>query len=211
VPSDGLNRAQIVRTAIELLDADGVDGLSMRRLGQRLGSGATSVYWHVGNKDNLVGLAADEVFGELDLPDPAVAGWRDALAASSRALRSAIVRHPWLVPVLGSRPDVHGPHVARYQHHSLLACELAGFVGADLDHAGGTVFAFVLGAVWGEAPSPAAPDGTFERARAFAEPFPALLARYDALAGADPAAVREESFEFGLAVVLDGLAARLVR
>lgn len=208
---DGLSREQIVRAAIELLDADGVDGLSMRRLGARLGSGATSVYWHVGNKDNLVGLAADAVFGEVELPDPESAGWREALAASSRGLRATIVRHPWLVPVLGSHPEIHGPHGARYQNHMLTACELAGFTGSDPDWAGSTVFSFVIGAVWGEASAPgsSASDTAVGDARESARDFPRLVARIEALAGSDPALVREQSFEFGLRAVLDGLAARL--
>lgn len=189
----------------------------MRRLGSYLGSGATSVYWHVGNKDNLVALAAAAVFGEVDLPDPAEAGWREAIVASSHGLRDMIVRHPWLVPVLGSYPNIHGAHIARYQNHAITACELAGFTGYDLDWAGGTVFAFVIGAVWGEtsstAPGPAnrseVPDAVVERAREHAEGYPKLLERYDALATADPTQVREQSFSFGLRAILDGLAAQL--
>ena len=60
-----LSREQIVRAAIELLDAEGAAGLSMRRLGTKLGSGATSLYWHVANKDELLELAVDEVLGEI--------------------------------------------------------------------------------------------------------------------------------------------------
>ncbi|WP_060714087.1 TetR family transcriptional regulator [Pseudonocardia sp. HH130629-09] len=116
---DRLSREQIVCAAIELLDADGVDGLSMRQLGSRLGSGATSVYWHVGNKDNLVALAADAVFGEVDLPDPAEIGWRDAIVASSHGLRNVILRHRWLIPVLGAHPTINGKHIASYQNHAL--------------------------------------------------------------------------------------------
>src|SRR5947209_15413288 len=59
MPRDTLTREQIVSAAIDLLDAEGLEGLNMRALGQRLGSAATSVYWHVGSKDNLIALAAD--------------------------------------------------------------------------------------------------------------------------------------------------------
>jgi AcrR family transcriptional regulator len=61
MPRDTLTREQIVGAAIDLLDADGLEGLNMRALGQRLGSAATAVYWHVGSKDNLIALAADQV------------------------------------------------------------------------------------------------------------------------------------------------------
>jgi len=55
----GLSREQIVREAVALLDAEGADALSMRRLAARLGSGATSLYWYVANKDELLELAAE--------------------------------------------------------------------------------------------------------------------------------------------------------
>ncbi|ALE76838.1 hypothetical protein FRP1_29035 (plasmid) [Pseudonocardia sp. EC080625-04] len=212
---DRLSREQIVCAAIALLDADGVDGLSMRQLGSRLGSGATSVYWHVGNKDNLVALAADAVFGEVDLPDPAEIGWRDAIVASSHGLRNVILRHRWLIPVLGAHPTINGKHIASYQNHALTACELAGFSGHDLDWAGGTVLAFVVGAVWGETSSTAPALGenaggdAVAQAREHAREHPKLLERYDALMKADPEEVREQSFTFGLRTILDGLAAQL--
>ena len=60
MPRDTLTREQIVTAAIDLLDAEGLDGLNMRALGQRLGSAPTAVYWHVGSKDNLMALAADQ-------------------------------------------------------------------------------------------------------------------------------------------------------
>ena len=69
MPRDTLTRDQIVTAAIDLLDAEGLEGLNMRALGQRLGSAATAVYWHVGSKDNLIALAGDQVWSEIALPD----------------------------------------------------------------------------------------------------------------------------------------------
>ena len=81
MPRDTLTRDQIVTAAIGLLDAEGLEGLNMRALGTRLGSAATAVYWHVGSKENLIALAADQVWNEITLSDPAAAGWRPAAAA----------------------------------------------------------------------------------------------------------------------------------
>ncbi|MGW9038034.1 TetR family transcriptional regulator, partial [Streptomyces sp. NPDC055721] len=78
MPRPTLTREQIVRTAVELLDADGLEGLNMRSLGQRLNSAATAVYWHVKNKDNLVVLAGDQVWDEIRLPDLDAVDWRTA-------------------------------------------------------------------------------------------------------------------------------------
>src|SRR6478672_5502572 len=75
-----LTRERIVAEAIRLLDEEGLEALSMRSLGQRLGAGATSLYRHVASKDELIELVADEVYGEMEVPtisDPAE--WRQAV------------------------------------------------------------------------------------------------------------------------------------
>ena len=69
---------RIVATAIEIVDREGLDALSMRRLGTELGAGATSLYWHVKNKDELLDLALDKLFAEIEAPDPELP-WRDQL------------------------------------------------------------------------------------------------------------------------------------
>ncbi|WP_433446336.1 TetR/AcrR family transcriptional regulator [Streptomyces sp. CA-142005] len=91
---DTLTRDQSVRTAIELL---GLEGLNMRALGARLNSPATAVYWHVENKDNLLLLATDHVWGELDLPDLDSADWRATATAMATDLYRMFLRRPWLV------------------------------------------------------------------------------------------------------------------
>src|SRR5436190_21067311 len=104
MPRDTLTREQIVSAAIDLLDAEGLEGLNMRALGQRLGSAATAVYWHVGSKDNLIALAADQAWSEIARPDPDTAGWRAAAAATAPDLYPALTRPPRLRPALRSPP-----------------------------------------------------------------------------------------------------------
>jgi AcrR family transcriptional regulator len=222
MPRDTLTREQIVRAAIELLDADGVEGLSMRRLGDRLGSVATAVYWHVKSKDDLLVLAADAVWGEVELPDLGDVGWRTAATRIAHDTYAMITRHPWLLPAMSTRL-VYGPRKARYDDHCLAVYEAAGFTGADADNAHKTVFAFVLATALGEAAerlwrARVRRDGgndeeqlrdTIARASEIAMRFPRLRARIQALEDADPAAAGDQSFEFGLQVVLDGLQRRL--
>ena len=94
MPRDTLTREQIVRTAIALLDAEGLEGFSMRGLGARLGSAATAVYWHVKSKDDLVRLAGDEVWNEIELPDLRAVDWRTAATTPTRlAPPSELNRH----------------------------------------------------------------------------------------------------------------------
>ena len=100
MPRDTLTREKIVKAAIDLLDSDGLEGLNIRALGSRLGSAATAIYWHVGSKDNLMALAADQAWNEITLPDPAAVGWRDAAMAMAAGLHAMLTRHPWLVQAL---------------------------------------------------------------------------------------------------------------
>ncbi|WP_349409851.1 TetR/AcrR family transcriptional regulator C-terminal domain-containing protein [Pseudalkalibacillus sp. SCS-8] len=63
-----LNKDQIVRSAINLLQKDGIHGLSMRKLADALGVKAASLYWHVKNKSDLLQLIAEKITSEVDLP-----------------------------------------------------------------------------------------------------------------------------------------------
>ena len=63
-----LTRERVIAGAVALADRDGLDGLSMRRLGEELGVEAMSIYNHVANKDDLINGMADAVFGEIELP-----------------------------------------------------------------------------------------------------------------------------------------------
>jgi len=219
-PRERLTREQIVTTAIDLLDAEGLEGLSMRALGQRLGSAATAVYWHVGSKDNLVALAGDRAWNEVALPDVAEIGWRAAATQMATDLFAMLSRHPWLVQAFGSFV-VFGPGKARHDDHNLAIFEAAGLTGAQADQATSAVFTFVLGNALGRAASAsfarklsrdgADPGVTMRRvmtdAREIAAQFPRLRARLDT-AGADYAATPDNSFEFGLCALLDGLQAQ---
>lgn len=102
MPRNTLTREQILTAAITLLDAEGLEGLSMRALGQRLGSAATAVYWHVGSKDNLIALAGDQLWHEIALPDPDGVGWRTAATIMASDLYTMLTRHPWLLQAFGS-------------------------------------------------------------------------------------------------------------
>jgi AcrR family transcriptional regulator len=222
MPRDTLTREQIVQAAIELLDADGVEGLSMRRLGSRLGSAATAVYWHVNSKHDLVVLAGDAVWGEIQLPDPAEVGWRTAAIRIAHDTYTMITRHPWLLPAMSTQL-VYGPRKARYDDHCLAVYEAAGFTGTDADDAHKTVFAFVLATALGVAAEllwrarvrrgggneEEQLRDTIAQASEIAMRFPRLRARIQAMQDADPAATADQSFEFGLQVILDGLQAQL--
>ncbi|TDD87388.1 TetR/AcrR family transcriptional regulator [Actinomadura rubrisoli] len=210
-----LTRDQIVDAALELLDAEGLNGLSMRRLGTRLNSGATSVYWHVANKDELLELALDRVMAEVTVPDPAD-GWRAAATGYARSLRTMIHRHPWTVTLFGSRPLL-GPNAVRVMDEVLAAFGEAGFTGFDLEYAWSLVVDYVIGAAGSEASWATNQSGT--TAAEWIETLGPYLAELDEhrprlsshvreIWAKDTDALLEGHFAFGLACVLDGLEAR---
>jgi AcrR family transcriptional regulator len=217
---DTLTREQIVKVAIDLLDAEGLEGLNMRALGRRLGSAATAVYWHVGSKENLIRLAGDQAWNEVVRPDPSADGWRTAATEMATGLYAMLTRHPWLMQAFGSFL-MFGPGKARHDDHNLAIYEAAGFTGGQADQASSTVFTFVLGNAMGAAAvasltrklSREGGDAdqlmadAMTQAREIAAQFPRLQARLGS-ASADYGAAPDDSFEFGLQAILDGLAAR---
>src|SRR5580700_2959567 len=82
-----ISREAIVKAAVDLLDREGLPALSMRRLGDELGAGAASLYWHVGSKDGLLDLVLDEIIGEGQVPDPDPARWQEQLKEVARTMR----------------------------------------------------------------------------------------------------------------------------
>ncbi len=79
-----LSRDAIVDAALALLDREGLDAVSMRRVAEELNTGAASLYAHVANKDELLELAYDRVLGEIELPEPDPARWREQILEIAR-------------------------------------------------------------------------------------------------------------------------------
>ena len=94
-----ITRELIVDTALRLLDQDGLDQLSMRRVADELDTGAASLYWHVGSKDGLLDLIFDRVIGEIEIPDPEPERWQEQLKEVARNMRATILRHRDIVRI----------------------------------------------------------------------------------------------------------------
>jgi AcrR family transcriptional regulator len=84
---------QVVAAAIEVLDEGGVAGLSMRKVAERLGTGAATLYAYVSGRDELLELVFDELIGSVLLPDPDPERWREQLMAMLRGLRALLRAH----------------------------------------------------------------------------------------------------------------------
>ena len=116
-PRKSLTRADVVAAATRLLDEGGIEALSMRRLATALGTGASTLYWHVRDKDQLLALILDDTIAGVSPPVDGT--WRDRLMALLEAARQALVARPALVPViLGARWDI-GHHALRVTDSAL--------------------------------------------------------------------------------------------
>jgi AcrR family transcriptional regulator len=94
-----LTKDGIVTEAIALVDAGGLDGLSMRRLAQHLSVDPMSIYYHVRDKDTLLAEMADAVVARIN-PAGSQESWTARLRELIMAARATMVRHPWAARVL---------------------------------------------------------------------------------------------------------------
>ncbi|MBC9714031.1 TetR/AcrR family transcriptional regulator [Streptomyces sp. TRM66268-LWL] len=216
---DGLDRDKIVETSIRMLDAEGLAKFSMRKLAAELNVTAMSVYWYVDTKDDILELALDAAFAEIDLPDPDRAiVWRDDLRALAESYRAMLVRHPWVGAIYNTYLNI-GPHallVARAVQDITMATGLppAGQAGAIT-----AVFQFVygFGTTMGNfrrkcEESGITQDEYFEQALAVFRTEPELedtLERakpvMEARGGATVDEMWERDFRFGLDVLIAGI------
>ena len=222
MPRDTLTREQIVRTAIEILDEEGLDGLNMRGLGKRLDAAATAMYWHVKSKDNLVRLATDEVWGEIELPDSRTTDWRGAAGVAAAGMYAMITRHPWVVQAQ-SGYLLYGPNKSRHDDRMLAIFEQAGFDEDGADQASAALFVFVRGNAVGQAANVSLNrrlnrNGdsahtqlaqAMSEATEIAQGYPRLRRRIETASTATGYnAAPDSAFEFGLTALLEGLTER---
>ena len=103
-PRPTLNRQRIAAAALVLIDADGLAGLSMRKLGAELGVEAMSLYHYVENKSDLLDAVADHLFGLIDLPRSVdLEDWEQAIRLGLRAFRNVLLEHEAALELFASR------------------------------------------------------------------------------------------------------------
>ncbi|AUH41455.1 TetR/AcrR family transcriptional regulator C-terminal domain-containing protein [Streptomyces sp. CMB-StM0423] len=212
-----LTRARIGTAAVALLDEDGIDRLTMRRLADRLAVVAPSLYWHVDTKDDVIDLAVDTIFGEVEPPAAGAgtaeenpdADWREGVAAVLGTWRAVLLRHPWAAALPARRKPGIGPHFLAWMEVLQATLVRAGFTGRDLLAATWALHNHVLGSASTQVAldvTAAERDVAQERVRAAADRYPTLAAG-DYLRDDD----WNGTFAAGLDFILDGLEARLAR
>lgn len=202
-----LSRVQVARAALEMVDRDGLDGLSMRRLANELGVGTMTLYGYFRGKPELLDAILDVAAEDFEAP-PTTGSFREQVIAYALAARAWLLRHPSIVRLRGEEAIVR-PSAFAVSEGLMRILVDAGLPPEDSARAFRTLFTYVFGSAL---VSPAEPDAATRRgvraalltlpeddfrALRFAAPFAA-----DALGG-------ERQFTYGLELILDGIEARL--
>jgi AcrR family transcriptional regulator len=204
-----LSRERVLRGAVVVADAGGVGSLTIRSLAQELGVKPMSVYHYVANKDEILDGIVDIVFGEIELP--VIGGdWRTEMRRRASSAREALRRHPWAIGLLESRTNP-GPATLRHHDTVLGALRAAGFSVETTAHAYALIDSYVYGFALQEASLPFdGPDSAADLAGPMTERFSAgeypHLVAMSAEFFLRPGYDFGNEFEFGLDVILDGLA-----
>jgi AcrR family transcriptional regulator len=209
-----LSKERVLDAALAVADDGGLARLTIRSLAQRLGTKPMSVYHYVANKDAILDGLVDLVFAEIELPEP-TGEWRAELRRRARSAREVLGRHPWSIALLESR-TTPGPATLRHHDATIAALRAGGFSIAQTAHAYALLDAFTYGFAVQEASLPfEGPDGAAD----VAEPIMALMGtgeyphlvefaqEHALLPGYDFG----DEFDFGLELILDGLARLLDR
>ena len=109
------SRAEITAAAIDIADHEGLDAVSMRRVAAELGTGAASLYRYVETRDELLDLMTDAAAAEYSLPEPS-GDWLGDLVAVGEQARATLRRHPWLAPLVITRPVIGPNGIAVLEH-----------------------------------------------------------------------------------------------
>jgi AcrR family transcriptional regulator len=203
-----LSRDRILKAALALADANGIESLSMRKLGEAVGVEAMSLYNHVPSKGDLLDGLIDVVFSEIELPNSAD-DWKTAMRQRAIAVRAALKRHRWAIGLMESRTSP-GPATLRH-HDAVLGClRQAGFPIALAAHAYSALDSYIYGFALQEASLPFDTGvQTAEMARDFVAQFSRdeypHLGEFTYKHVLQPGYDYASEYEYGLDLILDGL------
>lgn len=207
-PRPRLQHDQIVTTALAMLEDDGFDAFSMRRLAERLGVAPMTVYGYFPDQDALFDAVVDR-FGEATRPPPPKGSWREQLRDLFLQLHRTLVRHPYIVRLRLGRQLI-SPGALRWTEQVYATLASAGFAVDDIPWIGRDFFFYTFGHA-----AFSAPADEFDHVRRESAATLAVLPpeEYPTIVAAGPAMLASvatgASFEHGLDLMLDGLEARL--
>lgn len=204
-----LTPERVLQGAVDLADQIGVEALTMRRLADHLGVKPMSIYHHVPSKEKILDGMVDIIFDEIELPSGDL-DWQAAIRRRCVSARSVLNRHPWAPPLMESRTS---PGPATLTHHdAVIGClRRSGLSFALTAHAYAVVDSYLYGFTLQEANLPFAGG---EEIADLAEDLVAAvpvdayphLVEFTSAVALRPGYSFGDSFEYGLDLILDGLA-----
>ena len=210
-----LSRREIIDAALGVLEEQGADALSLRRVAERLGVAPNALYTHVNGKEDLIDGLVDQVYAELDLDPGPSEEWMQQMIDLSQSIRAHLLAHPAVVPFALQQPGL-GPHELRLGEAIFNVLRPAGFSDAGVV---GTVYAllsYILGFVALEvsraSADPPSSDDFVRRLRAFFTALPvAEFPQHVELAPLLAPFSADDQFQFGIRTFLVGLEAQHAR
>ncbi|WP_043631199.1 TetR/AcrR family transcriptional regulator [Nonomuraea candida] len=146
MPSEPLSRGRIVAAAIDLIEREGADAVSMRRIAAELGVGVMSLYNHVPNKDALLNGVAETVLSRIEFTDDPGAPWTERVREQARAFRQIAHHHPRSTMLVVSR-QLHSAAGLLPVERALATLREAGFEGADAVRMVRMFVAYIVGSL----------------------------------------------------------------
>ena len=203
-----LSKEAVLQAAIRLADEEGIASLSMRKLAETFGVKAMSLYYHVANKDELLGGMVDSVFSEIELPASGD-DWKTSMRRRAASAREALLRHGWALSLMDSRPN---PGPATLAHHNAVIGSLrrGGFSVTATAHAFSLLDSYIYGFVLQELSLAfttteelgEGAENILGQVPATEYPYFTEMATEYAL---KPGYVFGNGFDFGLGLILEGL------
>jgi AcrR family transcriptional regulator len=206
IPQLGLSRERVLDAALRMADREGIEALSMRKLAQELGVKAMSLYNHVTNKDDILDAIVDIVISEIEVPDLGL-DWKTAMRQRAISAHAVLLRHPWMTTTMVSRVN-KGAAMLRYVDATLGCLHEAGFSLEMADYAWNAIDNHIYGFTLQELNFPFEAREYGEKAKNYISLIPCdrypylnqlaqnvMEGRYNGI----------YDFEFGLALILDGL------
>jgi AcrR family transcriptional regulator len=199
-----LSRERVLRAAVALADRSGIDSLTMRRLGQELGVEAMSLYNHVANKDEILDGIVDLVLSDIEVPGPGT-HWKTAMRHRAISAHQVLLAHPWAAQLIMSRFNI-GPGMTRYLDATLGRLRAGGFSIEGALDAWNTLDSHLYGFTLQKLNLPFEVEDTQQVSADVlgqipADEFPHVVEVITAIMQSG----REENFEYGLDLILDGL------
>jgi AcrR family transcriptional regulator len=207
-PRDPLTRERVLQAAVALADEQGLEAVSMRRLGQRVGVEAMSLYNHVANKDDVLAGMVELVYAEIEHPRPDVS-WKEAMRRTAVSSYQAFMRHRWACG-LAMRVSGVSPLRMQWMEDVLRTFREAGFSANLTHHAYHALDSHITGfTLWQVSMPFETREELLDLAEEFLQWIPADRYPYVVEHAHEHLAPSEDDgrteFEFGLDLILEGL------